>query len=63
MSETAKTETGSAFAGYTSSPLTFALFALVIGYYIVYCAGLISRANTLAGTPEARDVASPPSAP
>ena len=62
--QTAKTETGSAFAGYTSSPLTFALFALVIGYYIVYCAGLISRANALgAGTPEARDVASPPSAP
>jgi hypothetical protein len=62
--QTAHAETGNAFAGYTRSPLTFALFALVIGYYIVYCAGLISRASTLrAQTPQSRDVASPPSAP
>jgi hypothetical protein len=62
--QTAKAETGSAFAGYTSSPLTFALFALVVGYYIVYCAGLLSRANALrADETQPRDVASPPSAP
>jgi len=62
--QTAHAETGSAFAGYTSSPLTFALFALVIGYYIVYCAGLISRANALgADAAQPRDIASPPSAP
>jgi hypothetical protein len=62
--QTAKAETGSAFAGYTSSPLTFALFALVIGYYVVYCAGLIARANPLgAQALQSRDVASPPSAP
>jgi hypothetical protein len=62
--ETAKAETGSAFAGYTSSPLTFALFALVIGYYIVYCAGLLSRANALRSSEsQPRDVSSPPSAP
>jgi hypothetical protein len=62
--QTAKAETGSALAGYTSSPLTFALFAIVIGYYIVYCAGLIARAGTLrASEPQSRDVASPPSAP
>jgi hypothetical protein len=62
--QTAHAETGNAFAGYTKSPLTFALFALVIGYYLVYCAGLISRANALrAATPQSRDVASPPSAP
>jgi hypothetical protein len=62
--ETAKAETGNAFAGYTSSPLTFSLFALVIGYYIVYCAGLISRGNALrAQAPQPSDAASPPSAP
>ena len=62
--QTAKAETGSAFAGYTSSPLTFALFALVIGYYIVYCAGLIARANALRlDEAQPRDAASPPSAP
>lgn len=62
--QAAHAQTGSPFAGYTQSPLTFALFALVIGYYIVYCAGLISRANAL-GTqaPQPSDVASPPSAP
>ncbi|MET0229378.1 MAG: DUF1453 domain-containing protein [Rhodanobacteraceae bacterium] len=62
--QTAKAETGSAFAGYTSSPLTFALFALVIGYYIVYCAGLITRANALrVDAGQTPDVTSPPSAP
>lgn len=62
--QTAHAETGSAFAGYTSSPLTFGLFALVIGYYLVFCAGLIARANALgADAPQSRDVASPPSAP
>jgi hypothetical protein len=61
---TAHAETGSALAGYTRSPLTFGLFALVIGYYIVYCAGLISRGSTLgAGATPSRDAASPPSAP
>ena len=62
--QTAHAETGSAFTGYTRSPLTFGLFALVIGYYLVYCVGLISRANALGGaSASSRGVASPPSAP
>ena len=45
------------FAGYQKSPLTLALFGVVVGYYIAYYAGVLGRfgrpdASTAAPTPE-----------
>jgi hypothetical protein len=65
--QAAQAQTGDPFAAYRSSPLTIALFAIVIGYYLAYCVGLIVRGGALRGqrraTDQPADAASPPSAP
>jgi hypothetical protein len=65
--EAAKAETGNPFAAYQSSPLTVALFGIVIGYYMAYCVGLLVRGATLRDqapqVSQSPDAASPPSAP
>jgi hypothetical protein len=62
--QAAKAETGDAFASFQGSPLTIALFAIVIGYYLTYCAGLLARGAALRATnAQPGDAASPPSGP
>lgn len=62
--QAAQAQAGDPFAMYQRSPLTVALFGIVIGYYIAYCAGLLARGAALRAQPaHARDAASPPSAP
>jgi hypothetical protein len=62
--QVAKAETGDAFASFQGSPLTVALFGIVIGYYLTYCAGLLARGAALRAAPAQPDAAaSPPSAP
>jgi hypothetical protein len=65
--QTAQANTGDPFAAYQSSPLTVALFGIVIGYYLAYCVGLIVRGATLReqqpALGQSPDAASPPSAP
>jgi hypothetical protein len=57
---------GDPFA-FQRSPLTVALLGIVIGYYIAYCAGLLTRGAALRNKSptvgQAPDAASPPSAP
>jgi hypothetical protein len=46
----------SPFAGYQKSPLTLAIFGIVIGYYVTYYAGVIRESRRLAGsTPSSTD--------
>ncbi len=60
----ANVETGNPFAAYQRSPLTTALFGLVIGYYLAYCAGLLIRGAAIAAAShQAPERASPPSGP
>ena len=65
--EAARAKTGDPFAAYPSSPLTTALFGVVIGYYMAYCVGLILRGASLReqrpALGQSPDAASPPSAP
>ena len=65
--QAAQAESGDPFAAYQSSPLTIALFGVVIGYYLAYCVGLILRGATLReqrpAMAQSPDAASPPSAP
>ena len=65
--EAAHAATGDPFAAYQSSPLTIALFGVVIGYYMAYCVGLILRGASLReerpAPGQSPDAASPPSAP
>jgi hypothetical protein len=63
--EAARAASGNPFAGMQGSPLTTALFGVVIGYYIAYYAGLLLRAGPLRA-PAAEpggSAASPPSGP
>jgi hypothetical protein len=60
----AQTETGNPFAGFQRSPLTVALFGIVIGYYLAYCAGLLIRGAAIgASSGQSVERASPPSGP
>lgn len=61
--QASKAETGDPFAMYQSSPLTIALFGIVIGYYMAYCVGLLVRAAELRGQAPRIASPSPPSAP
>jgi hypothetical protein len=66
MMQTARSETGNPFAIYERSPLTLAIFGVVIGYYLAYCIGLLMRSATLRAAPatvQAGDARSPPSGP
>jgi len=33
------------FAAITANPLTLAIFTLIVGYYVTYCAGVLLRAR------------------
>ena len=63
--QAAHAESGDPFAAFQRSPLTLALFGIVIGYYLAYCAGLLIRGDALRKQPvqAAIDAASPPSGP
>ncbi|HKE49282.1 MAG TPA: DUF1453 domain-containing protein [Rhodanobacteraceae bacterium] len=63
--EAAKAQTGDPFASFQGSPLTVALFGIVLGYYIAYGIGLLIRGAALRSqAPQpAGDAASPPSGP
>jgi hypothetical protein len=39
------------FAAFQRSPLTLAIFALLIGYYVTYCSGVLLRSAADAGSP------------
>lgn len=41
----------SPFATYQKSPLTLAIFGVLIGYYIVYYAGVLRKSRSLAAAP------------
>jgi hypothetical protein len=38
------------FAAFTSNPLTLAIFTLIVGYYVTYCAGVLLRARNPTAT-------------
>jgi hypothetical protein len=40
------------FAAYQKSPLTLAIFGVLVGYYVAYYAGVLARNRTLAAAPE-----------
>jgi hypothetical protein len=63
--QAAHAESGDPFAAFQRSPLTLALFGIVIGYYLAYCAGLLIRGDALRKQPiqAAGEAASPPSGP
>lgn len=62
--QAAKAQTGDPFASFQGSPLTVALFGIVLGYYIVYGVGLLIRGAALQSQAiQAPDAASPPSGP
>jgi len=62
--QAAQTDTGDPFAGFQRSPLTVALFGIVIGYYLAYGIGLLIRGAALGATAaQPAERASPPSAP
>jgi hypothetical protein len=63
--QAAHAESGDPFAAFQRSPLTLALFGIVIGYYLAYCAGLLIRADALRKQPmqSSGDAASPSSGP
>lgn len=63
--QAAQAESGDPFAAFQRSPLTLALFGIVIGYYLAYCAGLLVRDGALRRQPvqATGDAASPPSVP
>lgn len=61
--QAAKVDTGNPFAAYQRSPLTAALFGLVIGYYLAYCIGLLIRGAAIAASRQTPESASPPSGP
>ena len=55
---------GDPFAAFQRSPLTFATFAIVIGYYLAFGIGLLMRGDTLAELPvQSARTPSPPSGP
>src|ERR1700733_14665073 len=51
----------SPFAAYQKSPLTLAIFGIVIGYYVAYYAGVIREAKRLAAIAPKIDVPPEPS--
>jgi len=59
--QAAHAETGDPFAAFQRSPLTLALFGIVIGYYLAYCIGLLARGAAMQRQPA--QAASPPSGP
>jgi hypothetical protein len=59
--QAAHAESGDPFAAFQRSPLTLALFGIVIGYYLAYCIGLLARGAALQKQPV--QAASPPSGP
>jgi len=62
--QAAQADDANPFAAFQRSPLTFALFGIVIGYYIAYSAGLLLRSASLRAQPiQTADAASPPSGP
>ena len=65
--QAAQADNGDPFAQFQRSPLTLALFGIVIGYYIAYYAGLLLRRSALraerAVVDQRGDAASPPSGP
>ena len=63
--EAARAQTGDAFASFHGSALTVALFAVVLGYYIAYGAGLLVRGGALSSQAlqAPGEAASPPSGP
>jgi hypothetical protein len=62
--QAAEANDASPFAAFQRSPLTFALFGIVIGYYLAYCVGLLMRSAALRAQPtQLVDAASPPSGP
>jgi hypothetical protein len=62
--QAAQADDANPFAAFQRSPLTFALFGIVIGYYLAYYAGLLIRSAALrAQAVQTADAASPPSGP
>ena len=62
--QAAQADDANPFAAFQRSPLTFALFGIVIGYYLAYYVGLLLRSTALRAQPVlAADAASPPSGP
>ena len=62
--QAAQADDANPFAAFQRSPLTFALFGVVIGYYLAYYVGLLMRSAALrAQPPEIAGAASPPSGP
>jgi len=62
--QAAQADAGNPFAAFQKSPLTLALFALVIGYYLGYFIGLLVRSAPMRTLPAAQgDASSPPSGP
>ena len=62
--QAAQADDANPFAAFQRSPLTFALFGIVIGYYLAYYAGLLLRSASLRAQPvQTADAASPPSGP
>lgn len=62
--EAAQAGGGDPFAVLQRSPLTFAMFAVVIGYYLAYGIGLLIRGDAMGPAPvQSTDAASPPSGP
>jgi hypothetical protein len=59
--QAAHAESGDPFAAFQRSPLTLALFGIVIGYYLAYCIGLLARGAALQRQPV--QAPSPPSGP
>jgi len=64
--QSAHAEGADPFTMFQRSPLTLALFGIVIGYYIAYSIGLLVRSRALREPPaidQGGDAASPPSGP
>lgn len=62
--QAAQADDANPFAAFQRSPLTFALFGIVVGYYLAYYAGLLLRSASLRAQPvQTADAASPPSGP
>jgi hypothetical protein len=63
--QSAHAEGADPFSAFQRSPLTLALFGIVIGYYIAYSIGLLVRSRALREAPalDRADAASPPSGP